>query len=215
MKACIIVSLFLLVGCISRKNVQNIDFDLTAEQKEILHTTCSEISHTGDMIELLQAISQKQAKIHDLLSTPNPYHHEREIYQLIDEIRGDATKIEALATPDWTSPHFPIHYEWKFWRNDFRPNIGTYFPNGFSLIDYNVEEVILVGEKRGDLRDNLEFHQQGDSFAVTFSHEASSLTACQLASTLNILIKVKFRSVRTIKYRWFNLTVSKEALSKR
>lgn len=196
------------------KNASEIKPELDLENLNKLKFECEKINSKGNIVSLLDSIGKDQTRIQKLLGTRDPLSHETEIYSLVDQIKTKAKIVEEIADPDWTAPSLDMEYTWKFWRSDFRPNPGTYFPGGFSLLDFEVEEVVLVGEKRQDLIPMVVFNQNGDAFEVKLKHKVSILTACQLASTLNIIIKTKFRSLRTIKYRWFNLVISKEALLK-
>lgn len=208
------ILLLSLVSCVGHKDVNEISLEEGDSQRDEVVKVCDEINSSGDIMSLLNSIKKDHKQIQRYLKVKDPYQYESEILELADEINKKGEQVVNMVIPEWTTPKVDVKYSWDFNKKYFRPNPGTYTPNGFSLLGFEVEDVFLMGVRRDDLKPQIGIDSKDKSFRVSLNSEFSYLTACQLISTLNIIIKVKFRSFRTVKYRWFNLFIQKGDLLK-
>ena len=205
MKLLILTLILFFTSCVKNINVKE---SIT----EVKPGQCEDINNTGDMLNLLNDLESQTKEILLLAEKENVWEYEQRIEEIFTSIKSTVDLLNTLADPRWTDTKFKYDYKWNIYRQSFRPNLGTYFPRGFSIQDFEVEEIVLNGVKRPDLIKKIEMQRIADSVEVKFGHQGSLLELCQLHSTLNIVIKVTFRTIRTIKYRWFNLYHSKDLL---
>lgn len=198
----LLISLVFLFGCIKNKPERNISFDMSQSEYEDLKKECAEISSNGDILVLLNEIKKDTRKIFKLLGVPNPTESKEEITILADGIADKSQKVITLSKHEWTMDRWKHEIKWRIDEGDFKKRS--------QILDQKVDSIYFMGEQRDDLKDKIFILKNGNNLMISLKKPGSALEICQLQKTLNIIVEVKLKSIKSIKKRYFNLNVQND-----
>ena len=205
-----ILALFLICSCIKNKSENSIQLHFSEIDQEKLAQDCRAIAKQGNILTLLSEIKSDTRTIFQLLESSNPNDFKDRIILLADGISEKSKKVIRLAPPEWTVEQWDYEINWEITRDDLIGFLGTPFKKRSKIIDYQLDSVFFMGEERNDLKDKVFLVQDKESLKISYKNLASSLDFCQLKESLTLLLKVRFKNLKKINSRFFNLTVDND-----
>jgi hypothetical protein len=201
----LLMGLFLL-GCVNPKSERNINFIMEPSELIVLKAHCEEINSHGDILLLLQEIKRDSKEVLQILEVPGKGAR-AELSELAARISENSRRISHLSKSEWTTERWQQEVVWRIDEEDFSKSIGTYFDNGFSILNASIESLYLMGLPRDDLNSKFSIEHEGNVVLVKYKSLGSSLELCQLQKTLIVILDVYTRSVKARKHQYFSLNV--------
>lgn len=199
--------IFILVGCVRHKAEVQISKGNNAEEEQTISQHCSEIESQGDIFELLRLIKLNTDEVFGILERGNSLDQGEELSLLAKDIQEKSDKVIFLSRSEWTINQWEEKITWELDRRDFKSVLGKLFAGGFEILEPTIHSVYYQGQERNDLKEKLQLQSDSGSIVVTYHNRSSSLELCQLQKTMMIILEVKFRNLKWITTRYFNLYI--------
>lgn len=206
MKALILLILLGFVGCVQPKSERNITFNMPQEDLEVLKKHCEEINSHGDILALLREIKNDTQKVLRIMENPD-YESRSELTLLAEQISERSQKVSLLSRAEWTTERWEHEIAWRIDEEDFKKSIGTFFRNGFAILDAKVDSIYLMGQLNKKILTHMSIEHQENLVVIKYKGIGSSLELCQLQKTLLVILDIHARSLNQHKHHFFNLHV--------
>jgi hypothetical protein len=196
------------VSCMRPIKQDQIQF--SGHDLESINSECELIKNEGSILDLIKVIKMNHKKVMTLLERNDPSLEIDKIKELALSSKESGEKIRSLIRSDWSKGKWNQEISWSIHKSDFSPTTGAHIPQGFKMLDAEIDSIYFMGEEREDLRGQISFELVNGVVRVKFSTLASSLDVCELQRSLVIVTAIKFRSLNSIYKQWFNLNVKNE-----